>query len=84
MPWESCVQVSMFLIWSLILTQERIEFNEGDIGLTGGIQILEPATLNPTTDESEPQTGARALITWKLTAIAMEDMEVQMPITSLP
>lgn len=31
--------------------QERIEFNEGDIGLTGGIQILEPATLNPTTDE---------------------------------
>eukprot|EP00435_Cladocopium_sp_Y103_P070987 s205_g36.t1 len=31
--------------------QERVEFNEGDIGLTGGIQILEPATLNPTTDE---------------------------------
>ena len=60
MPWESCVQVSMLWIWSSISTQERIEFNEGDIGLTGGIQILEPATLNPTTDESEPQTGARA------------------------
>lgn len=28
--------------------EERMEFNEGDIGLAGGIQILEPANLNPT------------------------------------
>lgn len=37
--------------------QERIEFNEGDIGLTGGIQILEPSTLNPTTDETIRRYG---------------------------
>ncbi len=35
--------------------QDRVEFNEGDIGLTGGIQILEPANLNPITSESQPQ-----------------------------
>lgn len=28
---------------------ERLEFNEGDIGLAGGIQILEPPNANPTT-----------------------------------
>jgi len=26
---------------------ERLEFNEGDVGLPGGIQILEPANANP-------------------------------------
>merc|ERR1712217_515216 len=29
--------------------EERIEFNEGDIGVAGGIQVLEPASVNPTT-----------------------------------
>lgn len=28
---------------------KRIEFNEGDIGLKGGIQVKEPASANPTT-----------------------------------
>merc|ERR1712087_521910 len=28
---------------------ERLEFNEGDIGVAGGIQVLEPASANPTT-----------------------------------
>jgi len=28
---------------------EQIEFNEGDLGLAGGIQVLEPANANPTT-----------------------------------
>ncbi|CAE8678373.1 unnamed protein product [Polarella glacialis] len=28
---------------------ERMEFNEGDVGLAGGIQTLEPAHANPTT-----------------------------------
>merc|ERR1719277_2371855 len=28
---------------------ERVEFGEGDIGLAGGIQVLEPASLNITT-----------------------------------
>merc|ERR1719191_850080 len=29
--------------------EDRIEFNEGDIGVAGGIQVLEPASANPTT-----------------------------------
>jgi hemoglobin-like flavoprotein len=33
---------------SLRLTK-RVEFNEGDIGVAGGIQIKEPASANPTT-----------------------------------
>eukprot|EP00438_Fugacium_kawagutii_P020871 Skav228291 [mRNA] locus=scaffold209:45654:54358:- [translate_table: standard] len=39
--------------WKRFLTSlrfdERLEFNEGDIGLAGGIQILEPSNANPTT-----------------------------------
>jgi hypothetical protein len=30
----------------------KLEFNVGDIGLAGGIQVLEPANANPTTVES--------------------------------
>merc|ERR1712176_866697 len=29
--------------------EQRIEFNEGDVGLSGGIQVLEPASAHPTT-----------------------------------
>jgi len=29
--------------------EERLEFNEGDIGLGGGIQVTEPSNANPTT-----------------------------------
>merc|ERR1712187_944941 len=29
--------------------EERLEFNEGDIGLAGGVQMLESASANPTT-----------------------------------
>jgi hemoglobin-like flavoprotein len=39
--------------WTKFVTglrfDERLEFNEGDIGLAGGIQVLEPANANPTT-----------------------------------
>eukprot|EP00931_Biecheleriopsis_adriatica_P078658 TRINITY_DN5208_c0_g2_i1.p1 TRINITY_DN5208_c0_g2~~TRINITY_DN5208_c0_g2_i1.p1 ORF type:complete len:683 (+),score=120.18 TRINITY_DN5208_c0_g2_i1:69-2051(+) len=39
--------------WNKFLTSlkfgEKLEFNEGDIGLPGGVQVLEPANLNPTT-----------------------------------
>merc|ERR1719456_576809 len=31
--------------------ENRIEFNEGDIGVAGGIQVLEPANANPTTQD---------------------------------
>merc|ERR1712187_27703 len=29
--------------------EDRIEFNEGDVGVAGGMQVLEPASANPTT-----------------------------------
>eukprot|EP00931_Biecheleriopsis_adriatica_P044430 TRINITY_DN2541_c0_g1_i4.p1 TRINITY_DN2541_c0_g1~~TRINITY_DN2541_c0_g1_i4.p1 ORF type:complete len:578 (-),score=111.83 TRINITY_DN2541_c0_g1_i4:275-1930(-) len=39
--------------WSRFLStlklDERLEFNEGDIGLPGGIQVTEPSNANPTT-----------------------------------
>merc|ERR1719440_2655301 len=31
--------------------ENRIEFNEGDIGVAGGIQVQEPANANPTTQD---------------------------------
>mmetsp|Transcript_3336 Transcript_3336/g.7882 ORF Transcript_3336/g.7882 Transcript_3336/m.7882 type:complete len:258 (-) Transcript_3336:29-802(-) len=37
--------------------QERIEFNEGDVGLAGGIQVVELATLNPTDKERIKRFG---------------------------
>merc|ERR1712187_949328 len=49
---ESMPQVSekrcQGFIGSLRLDQ-RIEFNEGDVGLSGGIQVQEPASSHPTT-----------------------------------
>merc|ERR1719437_13342 len=30
---------------------ERLEFNEGDIGLSGGLQVTEAANANPTTHD---------------------------------
>jgi hypothetical protein len=39
--------------WQSFITNMRldskIEFNAGDVGITGGIQVLEPASANPTT-----------------------------------
>eukprot|EP00930_Biecheleria_cincta_P030927 TRINITY_DN2143_c0_g1_i2.p1 TRINITY_DN2143_c0_g1~~TRINITY_DN2143_c0_g1_i2.p1 ORF type:complete len:659 (+),score=109.21 TRINITY_DN2143_c0_g1_i2:158-1978(+) len=39
--------------WSRFLQaqkfEERLEFNEGDIGLPGGLQVTEPSNANPTT-----------------------------------
>merc|ERR1719264_294031 len=31
--------------------EERLEFNEGDIGLSGGLQVTEAANANPTTHD---------------------------------
>eukprot|EP00933_Yihiella_yeosuensis_P022233 TRINITY_DN1749_c0_g1_i1.p1 TRINITY_DN1749_c0_g1~~TRINITY_DN1749_c0_g1_i1.p1 ORF type:complete len:1119 (-),score=302.68 TRINITY_DN1749_c0_g1_i1:295-3651(-) len=36
---------------------ERLEFNEGDIGIAGGIQVLEPANANPTTIDMIKRVG---------------------------
>ncbi|CAJ1384392.1 unnamed protein product [Effrenium voratum] len=37
--------------------EERLEFNEGDIGLGGGIQVQEPANANPMTVDSIKRFG---------------------------
>jgi len=37
--------------------RKRIEFNEGDVGLPGGIQVLEPASANPTTVDTIRRFG---------------------------
>merc|ERR1719453_1468342 len=36
---------------------KNLEFNEGDIGVAGGLQILEPARLNPTTKDQISRFG---------------------------
>eukprot|EP00930_Biecheleria_cincta_P020250 TRINITY_DN1526_c0_g1_i2.p1 TRINITY_DN1526_c0_g1~~TRINITY_DN1526_c0_g1_i2.p1 ORF type:complete len:274 (-),score=67.05 TRINITY_DN1526_c0_g1_i2:258-968(-) len=36
---------------------ERLEFNEGDIGLAGGMQVLEPSNANPTTVDAIRRFG---------------------------
>eukprot|EP00439_Symbiodinium_sp_Y106_P036889 s1403_g4.t1 len=36
---------------------ERLEFNEGDVGVAGGIQVLEPASQHPTSVESIRRYG---------------------------
>ncbi|CAJ1420394.1 unnamed protein product [Effrenium voratum] len=37
--------------------EERLEFNEGDVGLAGGIQVTEPANEHPTTVENIRRFG---------------------------
>jgi hypothetical protein len=37
--------------------EERIEFNEGDLGVSGGIQIMEPANANPVTSDTIRRVG---------------------------
>merc|ERR1719409_1437968 len=46
--------------------EQRIEFNEGDVGVAGGIQILEPASANPTTVDTIKRVGGTtsALAQW--------------------
>merc|ERR1719253_204799 len=36
---------------------QKCEFNAGDIGVTGGMQLLEPANLNPTTQDMIKRFG---------------------------
>jgi len=46
MPYVNKVSWTKWIV-SLGLDQ-RLEFNRGDVGLSGGIQVTEPANLNPT------------------------------------
>jgi len=47
--------------WTLFLAslnfEERMEFNEGDIGLAGGVQILEPANASVVTEDCIKRYG---------------------------
>merc|ERR550532_896618 len=42
---------------SQLRLEERLEFNEGDVGLSGGIQVTEPANANPTTQDTIRRFG---------------------------
>merc|ERR1719326_712455 len=41
----------------ILRLDQKCEFNAGDIGVTGGIQILEPANQNPTTQDMIKRFG---------------------------
>merc|ERR1712137_906143 len=55
--------------------ENRIEFNEGDIGVAGGIQMMEPANANPTTQDSIKRVGGTtsALAQWPAEEGDLED-----------
>ncbi|CAE7896453.1 cep120, partial [Symbiodinium sp. KB8] len=40
-----------------LLFEERLEFNEGDVGLAGGIQVTEAANINPLTEDTIRRYG---------------------------
>merc|ERR1719181_399368 len=46
--------------------ESRIEFNEGDVGVAGGFQMMEPANANPTTVDTIKRVGGTtsALAQW--------------------
>merc|ERR1719181_436098 len=46
----------IFFLDSLKL-DTKVEFNAGDVGVTGGMQILEAANLNPTTSDMIKRFG---------------------------
>eukprot|EP00929_Paragymnodinium_shiwhaense_P094509 TRINITY_DN5510_c0_g1_i6.p1 TRINITY_DN5510_c0_g1~~TRINITY_DN5510_c0_g1_i6.p1 ORF type:complete len:290 (+),score=69.45 TRINITY_DN5510_c0_g1_i6:28-870(+) len=66
---ESMPQVTPYR-WQVFLNgltlEERIEFNEGDVGLAGGIQMLEAASAHPTTIDQIKRYGGSTspLIQW--------------------
>jgi len=55
--------------------ETRIEFNEGDVGVAGGIQMQEPAGANPTTIDTIKRVGGTtsALAQWPEEAGDAED-----------
>jgi hypothetical protein len=56
-----CIPVVSQKRWSAFLDalklETKVEFNAGDIGVNGGIQILEAANLNPTTTDMIKRFG---------------------------
>jgi hypothetical protein len=56
---------------------ERLEFNEGDIGLAGGLQVLEPSSANVTTVDSIRRFGGStsANVQWPAEDLIGEDVD---------
>eukprot|EP00929_Paragymnodinium_shiwhaense_P053815 TRINITY_DN2697_c0_g1_i2.p1 TRINITY_DN2697_c0_g1~~TRINITY_DN2697_c0_g1_i2.p1 ORF type:complete len:1104 (+),score=257.39 TRINITY_DN2697_c0_g1_i2:144-3314(+) len=54
---------------------ERIEFNEGDLGIAGGLQVLEAANLHPTTTDTIKRVGGTTSVTapWPEDGLATGD-----------
>lgn len=53
--------------------EERLEFNEGDIGIAGGIQVLEAANANPTTVDMIKRYGGSTSPAMQWPADAADD-----------
>lgn len=55
--------------------EERLEFNEGDVGLPGGVQIMEPAATNIVTTDSIRRFGGSSAVAmpWPEEDDSMED-----------
>jgi len=48
---KSCPDAKWRKFLKTLRFDERLEFNEGDVGLAGGLQVQEPAYLNPVTHD---------------------------------
>lgn len=56
---------------------EPMEFNEGDVGLSGGIQVLEPSNEHLVTEDSIKRFGGSTAPTapWPQTQVPEEEQE---------
>ena len=61
--------------------EERLEFNEGDVGLAGGVQIVEPAAAHIVTVDSIRRFGGSSAPTmpWPDEEDSMEDRRNRKP-----
>jgi hypothetical protein len=54
---QTCSESRWHRFVASLRLDQRVEFNEGDVGLPGAIQLLEPASLNPVTVERITRYG---------------------------
>lgn len=54
---QTCSETRWQRFVTSLRLDQRVEFNEGDLGLPGAIQLLEPASLNPVTVERITRYG---------------------------
>merc|ERR1719409_218953 len=53
---------------SSLKLDQKIEFNAGDIGVSGGMQLKEPANLNPTTKDQIRRFGGSTSLSMQFPA----------------